>query len=244
MRVEKMVVVASLAMSLSTANAALHDRGAGLVYDDVLRVTWLQDANYIKTSGQDKDGRATFQEAIDIAAKFEYFDSARNITWTDWRLPTLSPLNGQDFQYVQGQYSWAGAIDESGNVRSPKNELGWMFSENLGLRAYRNADGTFNNSYGVTASTIVSSSGVQIYGLNRGVYWDGIQYDRLPTYGWAFNMESGGAGSFLKTDSAYVWLVHDGDVAAVPEPETGFSALIGLFAIYSIARRGRQQSSQ
>ena len=28
------------------ATAALYDRGNGLIYDDVLDITWLQDANY------------------------------------------------------------------------------------------------------------------------------------------------------------------------------------------------------
>jgi hypothetical protein len=32
-------------------NAQLIDRGGGLIYDNVLDVTWLQDANYAKTSG-------------------------------------------------------------------------------------------------------------------------------------------------------------------------------------------------
>ena len=37
-------------------NAALIDRGGGLIYDDVLDITWLQDANYAQTSGYDADG--------------------------------------------------------------------------------------------------------------------------------------------------------------------------------------------
>jgi hypothetical protein len=33
------------------AGAILWDRGGGLVYDDYLDITWLQDPNYAKTSG-------------------------------------------------------------------------------------------------------------------------------------------------------------------------------------------------
>ena len=37
----------------SMANAALVNRGNGLVYDDVLNVTWLQNANYAATELSD-----------------------------------------------------------------------------------------------------------------------------------------------------------------------------------------------
>ncbi|NNF16437.1 MAG: hypothetical protein HKN70_06795 [Gammaproteobacteria bacterium] len=40
-----------LAMLSVSTTAALHDRGNGLIYDDVLDITWLQDANYALTSG-------------------------------------------------------------------------------------------------------------------------------------------------------------------------------------------------
>ena len=40
-----------LAISVSSANAALIDRGNGLIYDSYLNITWLQDANYSVTSG-------------------------------------------------------------------------------------------------------------------------------------------------------------------------------------------------
>ena len=39
------------------AYAALFDRGGGLIYDNVLDVTWLSDAQYLMTSGADADGR-------------------------------------------------------------------------------------------------------------------------------------------------------------------------------------------
>ncbi|HED39985.1 MAG TPA: hypothetical protein ENJ13_06100 [Chromatiales bacterium] len=34
----------------STAQATLFNRGGGMIYDDVLDITWLQDANYAVTS--------------------------------------------------------------------------------------------------------------------------------------------------------------------------------------------------
>ena len=57
-----LIAAATLASS-GAAQAALNDRGGGLLYDDVLNVTWLQDANYAKTSGYDADGRMNWTAA-------------------------------------------------------------------------------------------------------------------------------------------------------------------------------------
>ncbi|MEI6153074.1 MAG: DUF1566 domain-containing protein [Deltaproteobacteria bacterium] len=69
------------------AHAALVDRGGGLIYDTDLNVTWLQDTNYAKTSGFRTNGKMTWNTAMSWAAALSYYDSIRNITWTDWRLP-------------------------------------------------------------------------------------------------------------------------------------------------------------
>jgi hypothetical protein len=58
-----LALLAGVALS-GAAQAALHDRGGGLIYDDVLKVTWLQDANYAKTSGYDADGKMTWVNAV------------------------------------------------------------------------------------------------------------------------------------------------------------------------------------
>ena len=48
----------------ANANAVLVDRGGGRIYDDVLGITWLQDANYAQTSGQDADGVFLWDDAV------------------------------------------------------------------------------------------------------------------------------------------------------------------------------------
>ena len=49
---KKLIAACVLVLSASTgAHASLIDRGNGLLYDNVLNVTWLQDANYAHTSG-------------------------------------------------------------------------------------------------------------------------------------------------------------------------------------------------
>ena len=99
---------------VGTSNAALWDRGGGLIYDDVLNITWLQDANYARTSGSDADGLTNWNAAVAWADGLAYYDSVRDVTWTDWRLPTT--LDGQDaFGY---------------NITT--SEMGHMYYVNLG----------------------------------------------------------------------------------------------------------------
>ena len=69
-------------------HATLFDRGGGLIYDDHLNITWLQDANYAKTSNYDADGQMSWAGATAWAANLSYLDSVRNVTYDDWRLPT------------------------------------------------------------------------------------------------------------------------------------------------------------
>ncbi|MBL7031796.1 MAG: hypothetical protein ISR97_01285, partial [Nitrospira sp.] len=70
------LVTALLLTSLFTvtARAELLDRGSGLIYDDILNITWLEHANY---SGETK----AWNDAMNWA------DSLVFQGYTDWRLP-------------------------------------------------------------------------------------------------------------------------------------------------------------
>src|SRR3990172_8410312 len=77
-----LIIVASGVSSV--ANAALVDRGGGLIYDTDLNITWLANANV--------NGAMYWNDAMTWASNFSYYDSVRNVTYTDWRLPaTLQP---------------------------------------------------------------------------------------------------------------------------------------------------------
>jgi hypothetical protein len=73
-----LIAASSMLVSLSS-QAGLIDRGNGMIYDDVLDVTWLQDADYAKTSGFDADGLINWNTASSWASSVVYggFD--------DWR---------------------------------------------------------------------------------------------------------------------------------------------------------------
>ena len=61
-----------LSLIILSANAALIDRGGGMIYDDQLKITWLQNANYAKTNSHDSDGKMNWYEARTWAANLSY----------------------------------------------------------------------------------------------------------------------------------------------------------------------------
>jgi hypothetical protein len=75
------LVVTGLFISLS-ANAALFPRAGGFVYDDVLDITWTQDADINDVDTW--DGQVAWAAGLSIA------DPLRSTTWDDWRLPTTT----------------------------------------------------------------------------------------------------------------------------------------------------------
>lgn len=99
MKIVQILLAAALLLTAAgTAQAALFDRGGGLIYDDDLNVTWLKDANYGAGSAYDDlasstDGRMSWNNAVSWAANLSYYDSVRNVTYTDWRLPVNINFN-------------------------------------------------------------------------------------------------------------------------------------------------------
>ena len=113
MKKKTAVLLATAALALSTsANAALIDRGNGMIYDSDQNLTWLQDANYAQTSGYDADGR------MDWVTATEWADGLIYGGYDDWRLTS---------------------VDESCsgfNCSGSGNELGHLFYDELGVSAW------------------------------------------------------------------------------------------------------------
>jgi len=77
-----------ISISLSSASsAALIDRGGGFIYDDVLDITWLQDAV--------GSGLADRTTQLAWANNLITVDALRSVSWTDWRLASLA-----EYQYM------------------------------------------------------------------------------------------------------------------------------------------------
>ena len=101
------------------AQAALHDRGNGLIYDDVLNVTWVQDANLAASRnfgiyGMRPDGR--MGDCAMASRWIEAMNAARYKGYDDWQLPKASPVNGNTWN---DSLSYNGSTDNAYNISAP-----------------------------------------------------------------------------------------------------------------------------
>ena len=210
MRAAGLIVLFSLC---GTSSAELIDRGGGMIYDTVLNVTWLQDANYAHTSGYAPGGRMTWREAMDWAENLSYGG------YSDWRLPRVRPRNGISFDYGTNSSEPSGQTDLGFNIAGPYSELGYMFYLNLGNTGYYTTAGDVNPEWYLVNSGPFS-------GLVNGHYWTSTPYqyspDNLPwnpTYcappvqcAWDFVIGYGDQTIYSTNHTFYAWAVRDGDV--------------------------------
>ena len=238
-----LALLAGVAVS-GAAQAALFDRGGGLIYDDVLNITWLQNANLAATntfgvSGIDaSSGRMNWNTADSWIAAM---NTAEYLGYDDWRLPTLGPVNGAAFNY---NYSTNGSTDVGYNITSSNSEMSYMYYVNLGLTVVYNPDGSWNPNpnWGIFGN---GTSGGQndvglIDNLQSFEYWSGLEYAPVTNFAWFFNANNGTQFANGKSLNYYAWAVRPGDVAApIPEPETYALLLAGLGLVGWAARRRR-----
>lgn len=209
------------------AQAALIDRGGGLIYDNVLNITWLQDANYARTSGYATDGRMTWSEATTWAANLTYVDTVRNVTYDDWRLPFVVDTgeSGCNFAFDGTDCGYNVQTVSDGVVY---NEIATLWYTTLGNKAYYDTSGN-----GPQTDWGLTSTGPFV-NLQSYFYWSDTAYASGPANGgWYFNTYNGRQDDlFYQIYAFYAWAVRPGDVAAVqggnPVPEPGSLLLAGL----------------
>jgi hypothetical protein len=226
----------SSAMS-SVANAGLIDRGNGFIYDDVLDITWLQDANYAQTSGYDSDGKMTWQESVDWAEQLSFGG------YNDWRLTHVYDQNNDGCIVSANQGTDCGYnvdtsfTDVNGNTHF--SELAHMFYENLNNIAYRDENGKLKpagwKNLNKSFTDALTGKSVAFDNLMRVSYWSGTKYmpDIDSQRAWDFDNQYGKQSSNVTFYSDYAWAVRDGDVGAVdiPEPTTLTIFMLGVLVL-------------
>jgi len=210
--IQGVISLLMLGASIS-AQATLIDRGNGMIYDSAQNITWLQDANYAKTSGYDTDGRMTWGQANTWANNLTFGG------YSDWRLTNIVD-QGRD------GCNWGVSGTDCGyNVSTSGNELANLYYDTLG-----------NTGYSLVHT---SADGVNFLNLQFSAYWSGTEYAPDTDFAWRFNTFDGYQGNRYKDNSFYAWAVRSGDVASQAVPEPSILALfgLGLFGLAAGKRR-------
>lgn len=252
-----------LAVGLSgTSHAALHDRGGGLIYDDVLNVTWLQNANYAKTdlnsagrianiisdigtvdghalTSSDFDattGKMTWWGAMAWTQDLEYHDTVRNITLTGWQLPTVGPINGSAFNV--NDLTFNGTTDRGYGITSPQSQMSYMYYVNLGNLGACSSQGECprpGGGWGVSNSGPFSNIQNWYYHSATSGGWTGARISENDG-DFQFFFYAGDQSISYKSYLEYAWAVRPGDVAAVPEADVWAMMLVGFGLVGATVR--------
>lgn len=224
----------SVAVLLSvSASAALYDRGSGMIYDDVLNITWLQDANYAQTSGYDSDGLMTWTDANSWAANLSYAG------YDDWRLPSINNVG-----IGEGSFTELYGTSYIG-------EIGYMYFINLGNESSQvnpacliPPTGCLHNSSfidSVDGDLVLFANIEQI--IREYWYSEKVPFDVpfLTEAAYIFAMGNGVEAVNSSGGENYSWAVRNGDVSQVPLP-----AAIWLFgvALIGLARMKQKVKSE
>ncbi len=249
---KRAVFIASMTIVLgfftSLANAALWDRGNGLIYDDVLNITWMQDASYyttLKYGGLEggSGGTGGLAENINWYAAKNWVDNLVYAGYSGWRLPRTLPLNGVEYTGVLYP-DYKGQADAGWNISAPgtlyagstASEMAYMFHNNLGNNSFYDQWGYSRNvgDFGLVNSgpfiNIMVGTPVQYFG-----YWSESYDGRNPGDPWVYYFGLGYQLSRNENELHYVWAVHDGDIGATTPIPTAFwllgSGLLGLLGV-------------
>ena len=220
---KKLAAAAALIALSGAAQAALVNRGGGMIYDTTRNITWLADMNYAQTSGHTGTGVNTTDGRMTWDAATAWADNLVYGAFSDWRLPTLNPTDAS----CTGGYGVGKGLDCTGG------ELSGLFVTELGNKGNQSV----LNPAGDTAEQIANLA--MFSNVRSDAYWSGTEGTLNPNRAFYFHANFGSQDFAGKGNSFYAVAVRPGDVAvAVPEPQTLTLVLLALGATV-VARRKR-----
>lgn len=209
-----LALVSGLVFS-GAAQATLTGNGNGLIYDSVLNITWLQNAdlaatNNFSVTGINTDGSMTWSTAQTWIAAM----NANNyMGHSDWMLPSALNMDG------------SGPC--SGNNCSG-SQMGELYYTEGGLTA----------GDSINASPTLTSTFTNMQGTGQAIYWN-TPINVSDVTGWHFSTHSGFQSVNNAVTEGYAWAVLPGNVAAVPEADEWAMLLTGLGLVGVATRRRR-----
>ena len=214
---------AAMVVLSGAAQAALVNRGGGMIYDTTRNLTWLADMNFASTSGHNGTG-VNANGTMNWAAATDWANNLVYGGFSDWRLPTLNPSDTS----CTGGFGFGLGFNCTGG------ELSGLFVTDLGNKAGESVLNPAGDTDEQIANLALFSN------VQSNVYWSGTEYALYPSLAsYVFRPSDGFQNFYFRPDPLYAVAVRPGDVAArVPEPQTLALALLALGAMV-VARRRR-----
>jgi hypothetical protein len=237
----------------STASATLWNRGGGMIYDDVLNITWLANSNLGAGSSYDNgasatDGLMTWDSAVAWASNLTYGG------YSDWRLPVMTDLAAPTYSIAGTDgcnFALPGTLPlkdcgyaiktKQGGIGSspflasgtPFSEMAYLWIDELAYGASLNTSlfsPLLGGSYWFANEDVSDSSGVN--GTSTGAWGLGFGGDNFST------LQSVAPKAFENG----AWAVRSGDVTPPPPlPEPGSMTLLGAGLMGWLGARVRRR---